>query len=66
MIKVVLTSQQQLQHNVVLLLPWMPEVFKDKSRETAISEAQSGEERENRLDILFAAKENLWDQGMLL
>ena len=29
----------------------MPEVFKDKSRETAISEAQSGEERENREDV---------------
>ena len=58
-------------------LPWMSEVtevFWEKSRETAISEAQSGEERENRedvrkphlclsLDILFSAKENLWDQG---
>ena len=34
----------------------------------AISEARSDEERENillclSLDILFAAKENLWDQG---
>ena len=30
----------------------------------AISERRSDEERENiSLDILFAAKENLWDQG---
>ena len=45
-----------------------------KSHETAISEARSGEERENRedarklcqsLDILFVAKENLWDQGTI-
>ena len=30
----------------ILTIHWMPEVFKDKSRETAISEVQSGEERE--------------------
>ena len=35
----------------VLTIPWTPKVFSEKSRETAISEARSGEERENREDV---------------